>query len=88
MILFSAAAYVSLGLKSAAWRLQVGGSHLRSKFERLPKVFFVANISRNMADREKFFTCIIIETGKSLLCSKMNQIGRVVPQIWPKTWSN
>lgn len=39
------------------------------------KVFF-ANISSNMADREKLTMGIIIRTGKSMLCLKLNRSDR------------
>src|ERR1700761_6688115 len=48
--------------------------------------YFLANISRNMADREKLFMGINIGTGKSMLCSKMNEIGPVDPEIFDKVY--
>ena len=43
--------------------------------------YFLANISRNMADREKLSMGIIIGAEKSMLRSKMSKFGSVVPEI-------
>ena len=50
--------------------------------------FFLANISRNMADREKLSIGIIIGAEKSMIRSKMSEFGSVLPEIWAKKWSN
>src|ERR1700744_694323 len=49
--------------------------------------YFLANISRNMADREKLSMGINIGAEKSILRSKMNKFGPVVPEMWAKKWS-
>ena len=50
--------------------------------------YFLANISRNMADREKLPIGIIIGAEKSMLRSKTSKFGSVFPQIWAKKWPN
>src|ERR1700744_4582507 len=49
--------------------------------------YFLANISRNMADKEKLSMGIIIGAEKSMLLSKTSKFGSVVPEIWAKKWS-